>query len=141
LHDELLSECELGTSSSSSYTISASKVNRQHKLEKIYPQTFKSKSVNNQLSFQDCTINADNIKNNIESGQESQQSTTPDLSSIPSLNSPSPSSTSPCSMSRTNHTTDKTVKENSSLPAEIQIRFEFFVTCIYKLMFQFPLKL
>ncbi|KAH9583489.1 RNA binding motif, single stranded interacting protein 3 [Schistosoma haematobium] len=128
LHDELLSECELGTSSSSSYTISASKVNRQHKLEKIYPQTFKSKSVNNQLSFQDCSINADNIKNNIESGQESQQSTTPDLSSIPSLSSPSPSSTSPCSMSRTNHTTDKTAKENSSLPAEIQIRTPYNVT-------------
>ncbi|VDP27028.1 unnamed protein product, partial [Schistosoma mattheei] len=128
LHDELLSECELGTSSSSSYTISASKVNRQHKLEKIYPQTFKSKSVNNQLSFQDCSINADNIKNNIESGQESQQSTTPDLSSIPSLSSPSPSSTSPCSMSRTNHTTDKTAKENPSLPAEIQIRTPYNVT-------------
>ncbi|CAH8610007.1 unnamed protein product [Schistosoma rodhaini] len=126
LHDELLSECELGTSSSSSYTLAASKVNRQHKLEKIYPQTFKSK--NNQLSFQDCSINADNIKNNIESGQESQQSTTPDLSSFPSLSSFSPSSTSPCSMSRANHTGDKTVQENSSPTDEIQIRTPYNAT-------------
>ncbi|CAH8516421.1 unnamed protein product [Schistosoma turkestanicum] len=128
LQNGLHSACEIGTSSSSSCTLPASKVNQQHNLEKIYPQTFKTKSVNNQSSFQDCSITTDNVKNNIESSQESQQSTTTDLSSFTSLSSSSPSSTSPCSISRTNRISEKNIiNENSNLSAEIQIRTSYNV--------------
>nr|CAH8819774.1 unnamed protein product [Trichobilharzia regenti] len=128
LHNNLSTGCETSTSSSTnSYSLAASKANSQHSSDVSYLPKSNSKSTDSNLTFQEQSIPTDSIKtrsNPILSTEDSQQSTTPDSSFMPSPNlSSSSASTSPRSVSRSKHNaSDVTAIDDSTLSSEIQIR-------------------